>query len=103
MGQRLNLQSVLEAIPSVEEVYFQPDQNVNLKYPCIVYERSSVNVNASHADDIKYWQLKRYSITVIDRNPDSPIVDAVGELRYTELERFFITDGLNHTVFQTFF
>lgn len=103
MGQRLNLHLVLKAIPGVEEAYFQPDQNVNLQYPCIVYERSSINVNAAHADNIKYWQKKRYSVTVIDRNPDSPIVDAVGELPYTELERFFVTDGLNHTVFQTFF
>jgi hypothetical protein len=103
MGQRLDLQTALEAIPTVEEVYFQPDQNVKLKYPCIVYERSSINVNAAHADDMKYWQMKRYSVTVIDRNPDSPIVDAVGERQYTELERFFIADGLNHTVFQTFF
>jgi hypothetical protein len=103
MGQRLNLQTALEAIAGVEKVYFQPDQNVKLSYPCIVYERSSVNVNAAHADDIKYFQLKRYSVTVIDRNPDSAIADAVGERRYTELERFFVTDGLNHTVFQTFF
>ena len=103
MAPRQNLQTLLEAIPGVEEVYFQPDQNVRLVYPCIVYERSSINVNAAHADNIKYWQKKRYSVTVIDRSPDSPIPDLVNELPYTELERFFVADGLNHTVFQTFF
>lgn len=101
MGQRLDLQTVLEAIPGVGGTYFQPDQNINLNYPCITYERS--NVNVEYANNSKYWQKKRYSVTVIDRNPDSPIVDAVGELPYTEIERFFVTDGLNHTVFQTFF
>ena len=103
MGQRLDLQSLLEAISGVEKVYFQPPVNIALEYPCIVYERSSINVNAAHADNIKYWQKKRYSVTVIDRSPDSPIPDLVNELPYTELERFFVADGLNHTVFQTFF
>lgn len=103
MGQRLDLQDLFKAIDGVEEVYFQPNQNIKLKYPCIVYERSSINVNTAHADDIKYWRMKRYSVTVIDRNPESPIVDAVEEFRYTEIERFFVIDGLNHTAFQMFF
>lgn len=102
MGQRLELQAILAGIPGVVKAYFQPPNGAEMEYPCIVYERSSINVNTWHADNIKYWRMKRYSVTVIDRSPDSPIVDAVESLRYTEIERFFVADGLNHTVFQTF-
>lgn len=101
MGQRLDLHQILTDIPEVEAAYFQPDQNVRIEYPCIVYQRSYGYI--SYADSLKYWRKNRYSVTVIDRNPDSTIVDAVEELPYTQIERFFIVDGLNHTVFQTYF
>lgn len=101
MGQRLSLHQLLKDIPDVEDAYFQPPQGFLLKYPCIIYERS--DNHTSYADNKKYWLKKQYSVTVIDRNPDSAIVDAVEELDYTEFERFFVVDGLNHTVFQTFF
>lgn len=101
MGQRLDLHQLLKNIPGVEGAYFQPDQNTSMLYPAIVYQRSESYV--SYADSLKYWRKKRYSVTVIDRNPDSEIVDAVEELPYTQFERFFVTQGLNHTVFQTYF
>lgn len=101
MDRRLDLHQILKDIPEVVGAYFQPDQNVTMTYPAIVYQRSESNVN--HADNLKYWRKKRYSVTVIDRNPESTIVDAVEELPYTQFDRFFIVDGLNHTVFQTFF
>lgn len=101
MGQRLDLHQVLKTLPGVSDAYFQPPLDVTMTYPCIVYERSESYV--SYADNLKYWRKKRYSVTVIDRNPDSEIVDAVEELPYTRFERFFVTQGLNHTVFQTFF
>lgn len=101
MGQRLELHQILKDIPGVTEAYFQADQNVTITYPCIVYQRSESYV--SNADNLRYWLKKRYSVTVIDRNPDSSIADAVEALPYTQFERFFVADGLNHTVFQTFF
>ena len=101
MGQRLDLQTILSEIPGVVDAHFQPDQNIRMVYPCIVYERSGSHVE--YANNSKYWQKKRYSVTVIARDPDSPIVDIVESLPYTEVDRFFVRDGLNHTVFQTFF
>lgn len=101
MGTRLDLHQILTEIPDVVAAYFQPDQNTAMKYPAIVYQRSDSHVN--NADNITYWLKKRYSVTVIDRNPDSSITDAVEALPYTRFERFFVVDGLNHTVFQTFF
>jgi hypothetical protein len=101
MGQRLELQTLLEEMIAPHMVYFQPPQDIAMTYPCIVYQWDDLNTD--HADNVKYRSLKRYQLTVIDRKPDSEIADAVKELPYTRFDRFFVTDGLNHTVFQMFF
>jgi hypothetical protein len=101
MGQRLELQTLLEEMAAPHSVYFQPPQDSGMSYPCIVYQWDDAIVD--HADNVNYKYSKRYQVTVIDRNPDSEIADAVKELPYTRFDRFFVTDGLNHTVFQMFF
>lgn len=99
MGQRLELQSLLELI--CENVYFQPPPNTSLKYPCIVYVRDGSK--AQRADDKLYHHTKRYQVTVIDQNPDSNLPDKVEELPLCRFERFFAMENLNHHVFNLFF
>lgn len=101
MERRLELQKILEEILGSKNVYFQPPASIRLKYPCIIYNRSS-SYN-EFADDVLYRYLKRYSVTVIDRNPDSKIPDKVENLRYCSFERFFTSDDLNHYVFNLYF
>lgn len=98
---RLLLHEILKGLDGVQDAYFQPSKNITLSYPCIVYQRSSSNVLA--ADNLAYLFKKGYSVTVIDRDPDSAIPDLVEALPHTRFDRFYITDGLNHYVFQTFF
>lgn len=78
-------------------VYFQADQNTNMIYPAIVYER--VGVDALHANDGLYKRDKQYQVTIIDRNPDSPIPDAVAYLRHARFVDHFKRDGLNHDIY----
>src|SRR5437763_13418800 len=99
MAPRLQLQSLLELI--TENVYFQPPTNINLAYPCIIYERDGSD--AKYAENRLYLHTKRYLVTVIDRNPDSSLPDTVEELPMCTFERFFISDNLNHHVFHLFF
>src|SRR6188768_2836768 len=73
MGQRLQLQSQLEELLGSRNVYFQPPTNVQMQYPCIVYNRDSAN--SQYADDIPYRFTKRYQVTAIDQDPDSTIAD----------------------------
>ncbi len=93
MGTRIELQTLLQTITS--NVYFQPPSNFNMSYPAIVYSRKTIET--LKANDKKYKMDRSYNVTVIDRNPDSPIVDKLLELDYCEFDRQFITDGLNHT------
>lgn len=101
MGERLTLHQLLSDIEGVEGVYFQPIENVQMEHPCIVYERDFAS--PAFADNIPYLSFKRYQVTVIDRDPDSEIPDAVAQLPYCSFSRFFKADNLNHDVFNLFF
>lgn len=115
MGQRLKLQTILEQImmttnpgkfpdtvsPSKYHVYFQPDSNVKLAYPAIVYHRDDM-LNR-RANNETYMLKTRYQITVLDRNPDSTIPTAVARLPHTRFVSFNRADGLHHDVFATYF
>lgn len=100
MGRpRLELQAILRGI--TEHVYFQPPSNVTMEYPCIVYERDTADTK--FADDEPYRYTKRYAVTVIDRDPDSPIPDKVAALPMCTFNRAFQANDLNHDVFNLFF
>jgi len=95
---RLQLQSLLEGL--VPHVYYQPPATLTMQYPCIRYERNGGNVQ--RADNRPYRRAKRFQITVIDRNPDSTLPDQVEELSFSEFDRWFAKDNLNHWVYNLF-
>lgn len=96
---QLEFQALLETLEGPEEVYFQPP--TTLVYPCIKYEIDEDYV--SHADNVLYWDKNRYSVTVIDRNPNSLIPRQVRALPYSRFDRKFVKDNLHHTVYQIYF
>lgn len=95
------LQTVLEELPGVTAAYFQKPLNVQLKPTYIVYELSNDHVD--HADNIVYAAWNRYTVTVVAREPDSPLVQMVRELPHSKFDRSFVSAGLNHFVFNLFF
>ena len=101
MAPRLELQTLLESILGSSHVYFQPPTNVEMQYPCIVYERNQAET--LFADNNPYRYVKGYQVTVIDRNPDSLIPDGIASLPLCVHERFYTADNLNHDVFNLFF
>lgn len=96
---RLLLSEKLHAI--CENVYFQPPSGFQLKYPCIIYERS--NGNSIYADDATYRYTQRYTVTCIDPNPDSELPEKVAMLPCCRPDRYFTADNLNHYVFSLHF
>lgn len=99
MAQRAELQGLLEAIIAPHPVYFQPPEKMS--YPCIRYKLD--DVETEYADNRPYTYEKRYQVTVIDHDPDSPIFDEVVALSKCRFDRFYIADGLNHFVFTLFY
>lgn len=101
INRRLQLQAKLESILGSRQVYYQPPENIKIKYPAIVYERN--DIDADHADNLQYFRHHRYMLTVIDRNPDSEIVEMISQLPMCQFSRHFTADGLNHDIFTIYF
>lgn len=95
------LQALMKGLDGVEEAYIQAPTS-GMKDPCIMIERGLPS-RVSAADNLKYFFQKGYTITVVDRKPDSLIPDLVEELPTAEFNRFFRLNGLNHFVFQLYF
>lgn len=98
---RIELQVLLEEVLGSRNVYFQPPESLKLHYPCIVYERSDLRID--RANNHLYRKKNCYTVTVIDRNPDSEILDRMAELEYCGFDRHFVSDNLNHDVFRLYF
>ena len=98
---RLDLHEILCETLGSRNVYFQPPESIKLKYPCIVYERSYVQT--LKADNLNYISINRYTVTVIDKNPDSGIADKLLNLPYTSFDRHFVSDNLNHDVLTLYY
>ena len=92
MDSRIAFNAFLKTL--TPNVYFQPGTNISLAYPAIVYTRR--DINKLKANNSAYAKFASYSVTVIDRNPDSTIAQALLDLRYSEYDRQFVKDGLNH-------
>ena len=101
MASRLELHEKFCEILGSRNVYFQPPETVKLKYPCIIYTLSGERVR--HADDALYFHRDRYTINVIDKNPDSEIPDKIRALPYCTFDRFYTADNLNHFVYTIFY
>lgn len=101
MAPRTELQSLLEGILGSDKVYFQPPTNVQIQYPCIVYQRDYAITE--FADDHPYRYTKRYQVTYISRDPDSEIPDKVATIPRCVFNRFYTVDNLNHDVFNLYF
>lgn len=98
---RVELQNILETILGSRNVYFQPPSSIKLKYPCIIYNKSNEWVNS--ADDMDYSNYNMYSITVIDKNPDTKIGDSIRNLPHCSFDRSYIVDNLNHYVYRLYY
>lgn len=93
----INLQYILEDILGSRNVYFQPPENLKMKFPCIRY--SLDNIKSTRADDRNYYNSNSYQIIYIDDDPDSEIPDRILDLPMCRFERFYTADNLNHWVF----
>ena len=82
------------------KVYFQPDINVKLQYPCILYHNDTGDTE--YADNYPYRFTKRYMVTVIDKDPDSQIPYHVAMLQMCRMDRAYTVNNLNHWTFNLY-
>lgn len=99
--RRLELHEILCTILGSRNVYFQPPESIKMNYPAIVY--SLDDIDNQYANDGVYLSHRRYSVTVIDKKPDSEIVGKVSALPNCKFNRPYQKDNLNHYVFTLFY
>lgn len=85
-----------------KNVYYQPPETRKMIYPCCRYV---LDADWSlKADDKRYLRMKRYQVTIIDKNPDSELPDEfLNTFQYCSFDRMFTSDNLNHWVFTLFY
>lgn len=102
MNKRLELDEKFSSIPGVSESYFQPPPSIQMTYPCIRYSRDE-DFNL-HADDMRYYCKERYSVVVIDPDPDSEIPQHILDVfKYCRMTQFYTSNNLNHWNFTLYF
>ncbi len=98
--KRIQLHNELTSI--VKHCYFQPPESVKLIYPCIVYELEDIDVN--YANNDKYLKCRRYSLTLIGKDPDTEYIDKIlDNFKYCRFDREYIVDGLIHDTFDLYY
>jgi len=111
MGRRQQLQILLKSLmvndPEADpltyrgKVYFQPETNIEIEYPCIIYEQD--NSRNHFADNIPYSHTKRWQVEVVDEDADSDIPDKVEGLPMCTFQRGFSSAGLYHKFYSLYF
>lgn len=103
MSDRILLDEILRDILGEyrDNCYFSPPDKMKLKYPCIVYRLSSMD--SINADNVKYKTLEGYDVTVMDKDPDSPLRRKVFELPFSSFNRNFTSGGVNNWVFKVYY
>lgn len=95
--RREQLGKLLRSILGSNEVYFQRPESKKMDYPAIVYALSGIP--SLYADDGVYLSGRKYSVTLIDKDPDSPFVEKIAALPTCRFDRPYRADNLNHWVF----
>ena len=107
MGRRLDLHHLLQqtfesatGLSSSGRVFFQPGSDTTLKYPCVLFKLNNMPVD--RANNRPYKVEHAYDLTVIDRDPTSPLREAVALLPLCSMTRVYESDGLHHYVFRIY-
>ena len=99
--RRLELHEILCGILGSRNVYFQPPENLKMKFPCIIYEHEGNDVKP--ADDTKYSKIRKYQVTIIDKDPDTEIPERLDNLRFASFDRRFTADNMNNIVYTVYY
>lgn len=98
MERRLELEGILRSIPEVcNHVYHQTPEGFKMEYPCIRYDLEGDRT--LDADNRIYDRRKRYTIIVMDWDPESTVAEQVGELLQKRMSRHYVSDNLHHFVY----
>jgi hypothetical protein len=97
MDSRLELQTKLEQLLGTRNVYFQPPENVKIKYPAIIYSRT--RIDARFANNNGYKLDHAYQVIYVHSNPDDSFIDTLALFPTARFQREYTANNLYHDVF----
>lgn len=101
MATRLELHEKLLSLFGSKNIYYQPPENLKIEYPAIIYSRN--DIDSKYANNKKYINTNLYTIIVIDRKPDNPVIEKILELPMSDYDRHYVSDNLNHDVIKLYY
>lgn len=94
MSRRLDLQVELEKL--CPNVYFQPPPSLQMKFPCIVYERR--DISTQYADNKPYIHHDIYRVIYIDKDPESDVPKKILDLPMSTYETQYKKNEMYYNV-----
>lgn len=98
MSDRIPLHEKLCSIIGNRNVYFQDPGNIKFNYPAIKYDLSGIET--VYADNKVYKNTRRYTIVLIQDDPDTPLIDKMlSEFNKISCDRQYKENNKYHDVF----
>ena len=94
---RTEISAKLKEVLGSSNVYFQSPPSTGMSYPAILY--SIKDMPSKPADNRPFVVGTVYSITVLDKDPDSLIPGKMMGLKGCRFDRRFIQSNLYHNIF----
>lgn len=100
--RRIELGNKLKEILGNTNTYFQPPENLEMKYPCARYKVDGYRQR--HANNNLYMSEKRYVVTFLTTNPENDYYDLMmNTFDYCRFDRSYIVGNLYHYVFTVYY
>ena len=101
MGTREDLDKLFCDTLESEYVYYQPPENLQIRYPCLIYSASG-NFER-HANNKTYHRRREYSVLYITRDPDDATIDRIADLPLCKMGAPYTADNLHHYPYTIYF
>lgn len=96
------LREIQNEIWNYQHTYFEPPENVKMKYNAVVYERTGFHTR--RADNKAYLIRDSYQVTVISKDPEDELPKKILEtFDFCSPGKFFVRDNLWHFPFTIYF
>lgn len=101
-SRRIELGTIFRELLGSTNVYFQPSESTKIKYPCIIYELSDLDL--THADNLNYRKVPRYEVKLITKDPDFPLIEELPDsFSMCRFDRHYVAENLHHYTYSIYY